>query len=191
MANAGPRIKGHVLLSRLAYVRERGGEPALETVLARLPQADRDALRGWILPIAWFPLELNLRLDDAIATVFSPEDRTRVFLEMGRASADANLGGSQKPFVKEGDPHFLLSSAPRIYAAYYQVGRREYEKTGPTSAVLRTYDAESVTAADCLTVVGWHERAIALCGGKEPTVVETRCRARGDPHCEYRCSWSE
>jgi len=64
-----------------------------------------------------------------------------------------------------------------------------YEKTGDCSAVLRTYDAESVTAEDCLTVVGWHVRAIELCGGRTVEVVETLCRARGAPYCEYRCTW--
>lgn len=186
----GPGIKGNVLLSRMAYVRQQGGEAAMAHVLGRLSAEDQAILRGWILPIGWYPLELNLRLDDAISRVISPEDRSRVFLEMGRASADANLGGPQKPFVRAGDPHFLLSSAPQIYAAYYAVGRREYEKTGQCSATLRTHDAESVTATDCLTVVGWHVRAIELCGGERVTVVETKCRTKGDAFCEYRCAWT-
>ncbi len=186
---AGPGIKGNVLHARLKYVREVGGEPTLQAILARLPAQDAGVLKGWILPISWYPLDLYLRLDDAIASVMSPHDRKKVFLEMGRASADANLSGPQRPFVREGDPHFLLQTAPQIYAAYYAVGRRTYERTGPTSGVLTTYDAEHVTETDCLTVVGWHVRAIELCGGKDVQVVETRCRSRGDPVCEYRCSW--
>jgi uncharacterized protein (TIGR02265 family) len=185
-----PQIKGNVLASRLEYVRAKGGEPAVEAVLARLPAADQEVLRGWILPISWYPLELNLRLDDAIAAVLSPHDRSRVFLDMGRASADASLPGPQRPYVKAGDPHFLLRSSPQIYGAYYRVGRRTYERTGECSAVLRTFDAESVTATDCLTVVGWHERAIELSGGKDVRVVERKCRARGDPNCEYACEWT-
>jgi len=55
--------------------------------------------------------------------------------------------------------------------------------------VLKTFDAENVTANDCLTVVGWHERAIELCGGTNVRVRETKCRDRGDAHCEYACSW--
>ena len=190
---AGPaqnRIKGGVIKSRLEFVRARAGEAGLEAVLARLPREDREVLRGWILPITWYPLDLNLRLDDAIAMVLSPGDRDRVFLEMGRASADSNLGGPQRPYVREGDPHFLLRAAPQIFSAYYRVGRRTYGRTGETSAVLRTYDAENVTRTDCLTVVGWHQRAIELCGGKAVRVAETRCRTRGDPHCEYRCEWA-
>ncbi len=184
-----PGIKGGVLLSRLKYIREAGGESALQAILARLPPDDAKVLSGWLLPISWYPLDLYLRLDDAIASVMSPHDRTSVFLAMGRASADANLSGPQRPFVREGDPHFLLQAAPQIYSAYYAVGRRTYERTGETSGVLTTYDAENVTETDCLTVVGWHVRAIELSGGKDAQVVERRCRARGDAVCEYRCSW--
>ncbi|HYG69072.1 MAG TPA: TIGR02265 family protein [Anaeromyxobacteraceae bacterium] len=186
----GPGIKGNVLLSRMKYVRQQGGDTTMDAVLGRLSKEDQAVLRGWILPIGWYPLELNLRLDDAIAKVLSPDDRSRVFLEMGRASADANLGGPQKPFVREGDPHFLLSSAAQIYSAYYAVGRREYQRTGDRAAILRTHGAESVTATDCLTVVGWHVRAIELCGGKSVRVVETKCRTKGDAFCEYQCSWA-
>ncbi len=190
MAKPGSRgIKGNVLLARLKYVREVGGDHALQAVLARVPPDDAKVLGGWVLPISWYPLDLYLRLDAAIASVMSPNDRKSVFLAMGRASADANLTGPQRPFLREGDPHFLLQAAPQIYAAYYAVGRRAYEKTGPTSGVLTTHDAENVTETDCLTVVGWHARAIELCGGKDVKVVETRCRARGDPVCEYRCDW--
>ncbi len=190
---AGPaqnRIKGGVIKARLDFVRGRAGEAGLEAVLGRLSRQDQEVLRGWILPITWFPLDLNLRLDDAIAAELSPGDRDGIFLEMGRASADSNLGGPQHPYVREGEPHFLLRAAPLIYSAYYEVGRRTYERTGDNSAVLRTFDARSVTRTDCLTVVGWHQRAIEMCGGKDVRVTETRCRTRGDPHCEYRCEWT-
>jgi hypothetical protein len=77
-----------------------------------------------------------------------------------------------------------------IYAYYYSVGRRAYQSTGPTSGVLSTFDAAPSTPGDCLTVVAWHKRAIELSGGQEVSVNETKCRHRGDPTCEYACSWS-
>lgn len=186
----GSRVKGHILLARLQYVRDVGGEEKLGEVLATLPAQDRADLSGMILPVTWYPLDLNLRLDGAIATVLSPDDKSRVFLEMGRASAEQNLKGVHRPYLREGDPHFLLSAAPRIYLAYYAVGNRTYEKLGARSAVLRTFGAETVSATDCLTVIGWHQRAIELSGGTAVTVEETQCRARGAPHCEYRCEWT-
>jgi uncharacterized protein (TIGR02265 family) len=183
------RIKGHILLSRLQYVRDVGGEAKLVEVLTRLTAEDRAVLTGMILPVTWYPLDLNLALDGAIASVLSPNDKSHVFLEMGRASAEQNLKGVHRAYVRDGDPQFLLSSSPRIYAAYYAAGSRTYEKVGEKAAVLRTLGAETVSATDCLTVVGWHQRAIELCGGHDVKVVETQCRAHGAPHCEYRCEW--
>jgi uncharacterized protein (TIGR02265 family) len=187
---SGNRIKGAVLQSRIKFVRDVAGEPGLAKVLASLPPADREVLTGSILTVLWYPLDLNLRLDAAIAAALSPDDRSRVFLELGRASAEQNLTTVHRAYVRDGDPHFLLSNAPLVYAAYYAAGRRTYQKLGEKAAVLRTFDAETISATDCLTVVGWHRRAIELCGGHDVKVEETQCRARGAPHCEYRCEWS-
>ncbi len=191
MATSGGRgrTKGGVLLARLRWVRDRGGDAAVERVLGMLGAEDQDVLRGQILHVSWYPLDLNLRLDDAIAEVFSPGDKRRVFIDMGRASADINLSGPHKAYVHAGDPQALLRSAPAIYKAYYDVGYRTYERVSDTCAVLRTFEAEDTTPGDCLTVVGWHERAIELCGGKNVKVTETKCRSAGADICEYRCEW--
>ncbi len=188
--SSGSRIKGSVLISRLNMLRHQGGAPQVEAVLSRLPVGDQTVLRRLILPIAWYPLALNLRLDEAIADVLSPEDRAKAFIDMGRASAEENLHAAHSIFVRPGDPQYLLSQAPQIYRFYYAVGMRTYEKTGPRSAILRTFDAESVTEADCLTIIGWHQRAIEICGGQDVRVTHPLCRARGAPHCEYHCAWS-
>lgn len=188
-AHKSPHVKGAILGARLKFVRDRGGAAALEKVLARLPAPDREILSGWILPISWYPLDLELRLDDAIADVLSPGDRAGIFVEMGRESAQANLTGAQAPFVKAGHPHFFLANVPRMYATYHSQGRRSYEKTSARSAVVKTFDAERVSQDDCLTVAGWLERALQLSGAGTPRVSEAQCRARGAPHCEYRCEW--
>jgi uncharacterized protein (TIGR02265 family) len=186
---AASQVKGTILAARLAFVRERGGEELLERVLARLPEPDRKALRGMVLVTSTYPMAVNLRLDAAIAAELSPGDPDRVFVEMGRASAEVNLSGPQRLFVRRGDPHHLLGFTEAIYGYYYSVGRRSYQSTGPTSGTLVTQDAESVTPGDCLTVIGWHERAIEMSGGRGVRIQHPVCRARGGDRCEYRCSW--
>ena len=187
--DAVARIKGSVLVTRLNLLRKQGGVERLQQVLQRLPAADRKVLEGVIMPIGWYPVELNLRLDDAIAEALSPKDRAKAFVAMGRASAEENLQGPHHVFIRKGDPHFLLSHAPEIYRLYYAVGSRTYEKTGARSAVLRTVGAEGVTEADCLTIIGWHQRAIEMSGGRGVCVEHPKCRARGKGYCEYLCSW--
>ena len=187
--NAAARIKGSVLITRINLLMKQGGTGRLQQVLQRLPPADRKVLEGVIMPIGWYPLELNLRLDMAIAEALSPRDRDKAFVEMGRASAEENLNGPHHVFIRKGDPHFLLSHAPEIYRLYYAVGHRSYEKTGPRGGVLRTVGAESVTEADCLTIIGWYERAIEMSGGRDVRIQHPKCRARGNGHCEYHCAW--
>lgn len=186
---AAARIKGSVLIARLNLLSKQGGAGRVQEVLQRLSPEDRQVLEGVLMPIGWYPLDLNLRLDAAIAEALSPRDRSKAFIEMGRGSAEDNLNGPHHVFLRKGDPHFLLSHAAEIYRLYYAVGSRSYEKTGPRSGVLRTLGAERVTETDCLTIVGWYQRAIELSGGRDVRIEHTMCRARGSGHCEYVCSW--
>jgi uncharacterized protein (TIGR02265 family) len=181
------RIKGGPLLSRLAYVRGEKGEEGVQSVLARLPIADRQTC-GQLLTGGWYPFELNERLDQAVAEEMGLGQQ--VFIRIGEKSAEQNLGGAHKAMLAPGDPHGLLRRTPQIYQMYYDTGRRTYEQTGERMAILRTFEAETVTPNDCLTVVGWHRKAIELCGGAKPRVTETKCRAKGADVCEYVCEWS-
>ena len=55
---------------------------------------------------------------------------------------------------------------------------------------MTTRDAHNFSAPDCLTVVGCHRRALAMCGAEAPRVVEEECRALGGDVCRYRLRWS-
>lgn len=181
-------VKGSVLKSRFAMIEELGGAQAVERVLAAMPAADQAALKA-VVAVGWYPFDLGKRLDDAIVQTLGG-GRAEFFEKLGEASAEKNLSGAHKSFLAPGDPHRFLSRAPTIYAAYYKTGRREYEKTGEKSAVLTTYDAETFSKPDCLTVVAWHRKALEMCGCTGVKVVEEECRAQGGAVCRYRVSWS-
>lgn len=181
------QIKGAVLKSRMAFVQDLLGEEGVQKVLAGLPADDQAALKT-ILTIRWYPFELGKRLDEAIVAVCGGGD-PMFFKRLGAASADKNLAALHKGFLVPGDPHAFLAKAPVIYSLYYETGRREYERTGDKSGVLTTYEAETFSAPDCLTVVGWHERALAMCGATGVKIVEEECRANGGAVCRYRVEW--
>lgn len=182
-------IAGAVLLSRLAFGRERLGAARLAQLLDGLSASDREVL-GRIKEAALYPLELNTRLDHALAGALSPGDPDAIYFEMGRASAERNLKGPHASFLQPGDPQRFLATAKYIYKFYYAVGHRTYERTGERSGILRTFDAPAATTADCLTVMGWHHNALELCGAKGVTITHPSCRDRGATHCEYHLSWS-
>jgi uncharacterized protein (TIGR02265 family) len=183
-------IKGSILRSRLALVDEIAPGDGRARVFARLAPAEREALRS-LLPSAWYPFELSQRLDEAIVAELGG-GRTDFFEKLGEASAETNLGpaGVHRGFLVPGDPHAFLAKAPLIYSYYYDQGRREYAKTGEKEAVLTTHEAETWSAPDCLTVVGWYRSALEMCGATKPRVVEEECRAKGGAVCRYRLRWS-
>lgn len=182
------QIKGAVLKSRMAFIEEQFGESAVQRVLAGLPGEDQTALKS-ILTVKWYPFELGKRLDDAIVAVCGKGDPD-FFRQLGVSSADRNLAALHRSFLTPGDPHAFLAKAGTIYRMYYETGRREYQRTGDTSGVLTTIDAETFSAPDCLTVVGWYERALAMCGAGGVTIMEEECRASGGAVCRYRVSWA-
>lgn len=183
----GVRVKGSVLKSRLGFVEEQAGPAGLERVKARLSAADRELLAR-LLPTGWYPFDLGNRLDEAIVEELGG-GRRDYFLRLGAASADRNLGGVHRAFVRPGDPHAFLAQAPEIYAFYYDKGRRTYQRVGPKEAVLTTSGGETFSVPDCLTVAGWHVRALEMCGATGVRVDEEECRARGGAVCRYRVRW--
>jgi len=186
-ARPGTRIKGASLLARLEYVTEKGGAELLARVLGRLAAPDRAVLEGRPLPSSSFPLELNERLDQAIAQAVNPLDPTGVYRELGRASAQKNLQKFHAIFLRGQNPHAVLESFPAVRGTYCSDGTASYDRTSDTSGVLRVKGAVSHSLSDCESTAGYFERAIELVGAKDARVELARCRGCGDVLCEFRC----
>ena len=182
------QVKGSVLKSRLAFVEEHAGKDGVKRVVDSLPEEDRKALK-LLLAVQWYPFELGKRLDDAIVKIVGG-GRPDFFWKLGEASAQQNLTSLHKNFLTPGRPQEFLAKAPQIYRLYYETGRREYNPTGPNSGVLTTHDAETFSAPDCQTVMGWYQRALELNGATNVKVTEKECRATGGNVCRYELQWS-
>ena len=182
------KIKGSILLARLAFVEQNAGADGLARVKERLAPVDRAALEG-VLSSSWYPFELGRKLDQAIVDELGG-GRTDFFLRLGAASAERNLTGVHRGFLLRGDPHRFLAQAPQIYSFYYDRGHRTYEATGDAEGVLTTHEAETYSSADCLTVIGWYVKALEMCGATGVRMLEEECRAQGARVCRYRVSWT-
>ena len=181
------QIKGAVLKSRLAFVERQAGKPAVEQVLATLPPDTQRTLR-MLFTSNWYPFELGKALDDTIVRVLGG-GRPEFFERLGAASAEKNLSTIHSGFLTKGDAHGFLTKSPSFYSLYYEAGRREYTPVGPQEGVFTTYDAETYSAPDCLTVVGWYKKALEMCGVTGVKVTEEECRAKGGKVCRYRVRW--
>jgi hypothetical protein len=56
---------------------------------------------------------------------------------------------------------------------------------------MTTYDAETFSAPDCLSVIGWYKRALELCGVRGVAIREDECRAKGGAVCRYQIRWDD
>jgi uncharacterized protein (TIGR02265 family) len=181
------QIKGTILKARLGFVEQHWGRAGLQSLLAQMDAEDRRALEA-ILTVKWYPFALGERLDAAIVRVLG-DGKTDVFERLGQASADVNLTTLHKNFLTPGKPHVFLGKAAQIYRFYYETGSRAYEQTGERSGTMTTYDAETFSTPDCLTVIGWYRRALEMCGASGITIDEDECRARGGAVCRYQLRW--
>ena len=181
-------IKGSILESRLQFVKDRFGEQAVEDVISALPPSDQATLRKPLNGAGWYHFQTGHKLDDAIVQVIGKGDAS-LFEEMGAASAQLSLSGTQKFYLDLGNPQGFMLRAPLIYHVYYDKGWRDYKPTGPTTGMMTTYDADTYSAADCMTVMGWYKQALRMCGAKDVDIVEETCRARGGDYCRYLVRW--
>jgi hypothetical protein len=181
------QVKGAVLKSRLAFVERHSGKPAVDRVLATLPPGMQRTLR-MLFTSNWYAFDVGKALDDAIVQVLGG-GRPEFFERLGEASAETNLGTIHSSYLTKGDAHGFLAKSPSIYSLYYETGRREYRQLGPKEGMLITHDAETFSAPDCLTVVGWYRKALEMCGVRGARVVEEECRAKGGAVCRYRVRW--
>jgi hypothetical protein len=182
------RIKGVVLHARKEFVRDHFGEDSWGKVLDTLSAEDRQILSENLLTARWYPFKVGEHLDRAIVDVLG-DGSNRIFEEIGIKSAQRNLTKEHRTFLTPGDPQAFMKKAGIIYKFYYDKGRREYEATGPTSGVITTYDAETYSVPDCLTVLGWYKEALKMCGAAAVRAYEEQCRAKGGSCCRYIFEW--
>lgn len=182
------QIKGLIVHARVEFVKEHFGDEAWNRVLESMSAEDRQILGDTIVTAKWYPFEVGERLDRAIVDILGGGDEG-IFEDIGVKSAQRSLLKVHKSFLKPGDPQAFMNKSDMIYKFYYDTGYREYKETGPNSGVVSTYEAETFSAADCLTVVGWYKEALKMCGARNIKAEEEECRAKGGTCCRYRFSW--
>jgi uncharacterized protein (TIGR02265 family) len=182
------QIRGSILHTRIHYVKTHFGTGAWQRILDTLSKEDQDILKGIVLHVGWYAFALGERLDQAIVNILGHGD-PKIFEEIGAQSARDNLSGVHRSFLTQGEPQKFMAQANNIYKFYYNSGFREYEKTGPSSCVIRTREVEAYSFSDCLTVIGWYREALKMCGAKNVEIIEEACRAKGDSFCQYRFEW--
>jgi hypothetical protein len=182
------KIKGTVISARRDFVKEHFGEDAWMKVVSAMPPEDQAKIKDTIMSSTWYTFEIGNRIDKAIVQVLG-KGKESFFEELGAESARRILTKEHKTFITNSDPQAFMKKAGMIYKFYYDTGYREYKETSPLSGIITTYDSDTFSTPDCLTVIGWYKEALKMCGANNVTAVEEECRAKGGSCCRYRFEW--
>ncbi len=182
-------VRGWVLVSRLAFVRARWGDTAVEEILARLSPQDR-AVWTQVDINEWYELRMIERFEKQVVR-YSGEDELRLYEQMGEFSADRAFDpdtGHYRRFLGK-PPELFLKLAAAWQNEYYSTGLTEYYPTGVTSCMIRTRYIPYTTRSNCRSNLGFFRRSIEILNGRNVRAEERRCLLDGDAWCEFHFQW--
>lgn len=180
-------VKGTMLEAHLEWAAGKLPD-VVATLVPRLSPESAALLKGRILPIRWIPLHCVVEIDRAIAAAvgLAPD---AVFRELGRHSAELNLGGVYKNYLSE-DPHAFFEKHAQLHDRFCNFGRSAYEATGPRSGRITLRDCDECSPVFCRSGAGYYEAALErITRAGSVRVTETACACRGDAACVFELAW--
>ena len=180
-------FKGTVFESTRMFTEQRFGSEAPEQVLAQLPRADQELLRG-VNALGWYPVEPVLRYHHALDRLFGAGDLA-LCEQVGRFSASWAMNSVLKVFLRYRSPTWLVERATSLWGRYHDSGRWQISSSAANKVQGDLFEFEVRDPAFCARLRGWLAGAAELTGGQHTNVFEAQCASRGAGHCSFSISW--
>jgi len=181
-------IKGNQIILAKRYFTHRFGADALNKVFSAMSPVAREIIEKPVVSGAW-------ESEDAYIEFLAKADETlgcgdyQLDWECGRFLAKESIPTIYKIFIKLGDPAFVIERADRFWHQVHNTGRMETTRTGKNSVIGKLIGKESPHKAFCMSLMGYFQGTLELCGANNIKIEEVRCAANGASHCEYAVSW--
>lgn len=183
------RLKGVSWVSLREFIKERGGEGALGSVMTLLSEADREVWRAPILTSSWVDYGPFIRAAFAVDRALGSGDGVLV-RQAAVFSARRDLGGIYRMFVSLSSPQFAISRAAKLWRQYFDSGEMVVVAKSNTHVVLHLSDFSNMPDGHEVFLQAYMEELIRLSGGKEPRSSHPTCLSRGDSYCTFAIEWS-
>ena len=176
------RSKGTNIILLVKFLRANR-----ERALELLPASCHRYLEERVLPSSWYPVADHRELLRAVGAMLPPGGEP--FVQMGRVSAQTDLGGIYRASLKPNDPYRSLAALPALWRNYQDTGEIAAQLESPTAVlvVLRGYPS---FREFCGVTGGFVAELVAMTGVKEVAMEKLQCKVDGASDCRWRVSWA-
>lgn len=171
----------------IGYVRDRGGDVAVEQMLA---------LAGETRPMAelldvgrWCSYERKIRLFEAACEVLGDPETPRL---VGATVLEQQTGTAIRLMLRAlGSPASVCRSVAKASAKFSTNYSCQAVSVGREGAVIsnRLHDGYEPNIVDCQYTIGLLSQIPALFGLEPAMVIHEECQVRGAPACIYALKW--
>ena len=182
------KVKAHLLMLAMDYVREGFGQVELKQVMDKLSPEDKIFISKKIVPLSWVPAPVLSHLMEAVDIVLGKKD-FYLCREIGRYQAEKGINSFYQMFIRAGNPSFALKRAPSFWRSLHDEGELVIEITGERSVRARVLHYPDAGKAFCNSLIGYFERVLEMSGAKDVEIFEAKCRSKGGEYCEFFGNW--
>jgi hypothetical protein len=179
-------VKGSMFAGRKQFLTGQFGDGEFQAILGRLTPRTR-GYAATPLSVRWCEFGSLVEYDRAIHDRFAAR-HPNILALVGAASAEFGIGSVYRR-LDTAELIKFLEGIPRFHDRYLKFGRVVFERT-VDGAALSHVEYPCYSPIFCASAVGFFLEAVLRHGGREPSVVETRCHCRGDGECRFELRWS-
>lgn len=182
-------VKGTAVRAVRGYVTEQFGSSGCERWLAALPEGSRILFTGSVLASGWYPARDGVI--EPLRTMCDTFYRGDLAAarRQGRFSADQDLRGVYRAFVKVASPQFLIRNVAAIWGSYYTDTQAAAVPTGERSVRLEVRGVDPDNPYNQHAIAGWVERALEICGCREVAIAMDNQPAGGRGNYRFDITW--
>ena len=155
-------IKGTAVRSTPDYIKEKYPARYLEWIQS-MPPSSKTIFEQPIYATSWYSLTNAVIIPTQKAgDLFFGGNHEKAAWEIGRYSADVALKGIYKIFVRVSSPHFVLSRASSIFAAYYKPSDIKVIESKDKSCVLQLAQFKQDELLIMQRIAGWLAKTLEI-----------------------------
>lgn len=190
----GIRVKGAMLISTLALLRELISPSQYQALLAACPTETQNLLRRTLVAFEWIPADIWSPFLDALFEQVAQRDEAR-FGKIMRAVCKRDYTTTYRSHISGLNPRALVAKAPQLWSLHFEGGsfttREVASHDGVTQAQAEVRDFETRSLIYAPLIQALLEQLLNLTGAQKLLVTRVRDGRRdGIMVCDYLMTFS-